>query len=144
VANPSNPQWQTLTLSRRWRAREDPDRFHGYDLRRAREHRDNRNAGGCGLSSLGRTVRSDGDNDRYLPADEIGGERRQSIVLTVRPAVFDSPRSPPRHTTDQTLTSRHRYRGSGGSGACHNRAGIQSLSRRQHRRLQAMACQGVP
>ena len=26
---------------------------------------------------------------RYLPADEIGGERRQSIVLTVRPA---SPR----------------------------------------------------
>jgi len=38
-----------------------------------------RNAGGCGLSGLGRTVRSDGDNDRYLPADEIGGERRQSI-----------------------------------------------------------------
>src|SRR5262249_33145070 len=32
---------------------------------------------------------SDRDDDRYLPANEIGGERRQAIVLTFRPAVFD-------------------------------------------------------
>ena len=42
------------------------------------------------LRGKGRSGRTCGKDDRHLAADQVGGERAEPIVLTVRPAVFDS------------------------------------------------------
>jgi hypothetical protein len=48
-----------------------------------------RYGGGCGLCCEAGRGRAACGNDGDFTANEIGGQRRQSIVLTVRPPIFD-------------------------------------------------------
>src|SRR5262245_8290063 len=50
---------------------------------------DNRYRGGCCLRCKGGRGRAACRDDSDLTANEIGGQQRQSIVLTVRPPIFD-------------------------------------------------------
>src|SRR5207248_11070962 len=52
-------------------------------------HKDNRNARGRSLRRLGGGVAPGRDNHAYLAANEIGRQRRQAIILTLRPAMLD-------------------------------------------------------
>jgi hypothetical protein len=49
----------------------------------------NRNGRACRLCSKCRRHAARGNNDDRLATNKIGGQRRQSIILTLRPAEFD-------------------------------------------------------
>jgi hypothetical protein len=50
----------------------------------AAAHKDDWDAGGCGLGGLRWSITSDRSNHRHLAANQLGCERRQSIVLPFR------------------------------------------------------------
>jgi hypothetical protein len=51
---------------------------------------DDRNCAGCCLCGECRRTSIDRGYHRYLAANEIGGQLRQSIVLAIRPPIFDT------------------------------------------------------
>jgi hypothetical protein len=46
-------------------------------------------AGGRGLGRHGRGGATDWNDHRDLPADQVGCQRRQAIIMTFRPAIFE-------------------------------------------------------
>ena len=55
----------------------------------AADREDDRNRRGRRLCRQCRRSTADGDDHAHLTADQIGRQRRQSIVLALRPAIFD-------------------------------------------------------